>query len=93
MEEVIKDIEFLMPLLFSAVERQNTLTPKLRFSQSSYLWNQENKMNVTIVVGYACLVIIPLYNDKIGITHHNSYICLFLVILLIPILQKSHFWS
>ena len=38
-------------------------------------------MNVTKVVGYAYLVIIPQYNDKIGITHHSSYICLVLPII------------
>ena len=62
------------PVITSAIERQNALTPKMRFSQNWYLWNRENEGNVTVVVGYAYLVIIFWHNDKIGVTHHNSYI-------------------
>ena len=43
----------------TAVERQHSLTPKMQFSKNWYLQNQEIMTNVTIVVGYAYLVIIP----------------------------------
>ena len=58
----------------SAIERQNALTPKLRFSQNWYPWNQENEPNVTIVVGYAYLVIIlrPEQADCMNSTLSNE---------------------
>ena len=43
----------------SAVERPNVINSKNAIFPKFVLWNQENKPNVTIVVGYDYLVIIP----------------------------------
>ena len=48
----------------------------MRFSQTWDPWNQENKTNVTLVVGYAYLLIIPRPEqaDRMNSTSSNAHL-------------------
>ena len=69
----------VLPLSSSAVERQKALTPKLLYLGNWHLWNQETETTVTIVMGYAYVVITPrseqadLMNSTLRNEPSNAY--------------------